>query len=248
MKAFGHICFISLFLYSVSSFGADSHYELIREEGKFVARVTDKDDSERVLKISSENRNIKFFRKGDEISFVVYNNINMRPCYAYVQSVEKEHIAVQVKNFSACWDSKRYFLRGTMLKVEAPILPQRMIEVAQYRNILLKKKTDFLTQLNDANNFVWNFDQIKAELATDYDQRINQLIKEKNQAIKDLNGKRLDQLTLQIKLNDELNKAEHELQFYRLEKQELFYDKWNQDHDLGHPLVQRPTKTPVVTE
>ena len=47
----------------------DSFYDPKHDYSTFTGRVTDRDDTASIVKISSENRNIKFFRSGDMVRF-----------------------------------------------------------------------------------------------------------------------------------------------------------------------------------
>ena len=37
-----------------------------------------------------------------------------------------------------------------------------------------------------------------------------------------------------------LDNIDKELNFYRLEKDELLFDRWHLDHDLGYPVYEKP--------
>lgn len=209
---------------------------------KFSARVSDKDDTQRVFKLQVENNNTKFFRAGDVVRFKVNMRENQNYCTGFIRAVEDFHFTMYVESLAPCYDAKEYFRRGTVLNFEAKILAERVFEASKYREQLILRKEDFLKQLNGINHFLWTFDQQKVKAAADYDERINQLQREKRKAIDDMINQKQEQLILQTELMRKLNELDESLKFYRVERQELMTDRWNMDHDEGLPFGYRPQK------
>lgn len=207
---------------------------------RFVGRVTDKDDSSRIFKIKVENNNSKFFRAGDRVQFKVNQQEKRDFCTGFVRSVEDFYFAIYVENLNPCFSKKEYFRRGTVLNFYAPILAQRVLEASQYRNQLIVRKEDFLSQLNGINHFLWTFDQQKVKTAAEYDEEINRLQREKRKALDDMITLKQEKLILQNELMRKLTELDESLKFYRVERQELMSDRWNLDHDTGLPVGQRP--------
>ena len=94
--------------------------------------------------------------------------------------------------------------------------------------------------MNDINHFIWTFDQQKVKTAAEFDERINQLQREKRKALDDLITLKQERLILQNELMKKLNELDESMLFYRVERQELMTDRWNLDHDEGLPFGQRP--------
>lgn len=207
---------------------------------RFTGRVSDKDQSSRILKVQVENNNTKFFRAGDPVQFKVNLRDNRKYCKGFVRSVEDFYFTVYVETFSPCFSTEAYFRRGTVLNFYAPVLAQRVLEATKFREQLIVKKDDFLKQLNDINNFLWTFDQQKVKVATEYDERINELQREKRRAIDDMITLKQERLVLQNELKRRLDELDGSLKYYRVERQELMTDRWNMDHDKGLPFPQRP--------
>lgn len=206
-------------------------------------RVTDKSDEGKILKIKTQNNNIKFFKINDPIKFSI-NNIDLPVrCRGLVQSLEDYYMVIKVENLSLCYPEDRYLPRGVLVNIEAPRLVQRVFEVTQYRDILSLKKDGFLKQLQSINNFLWAYPQEKINLAASYDEQINEIKKQKRIALDQLLDKKAEQIRLQGELRSKLNQLDGELEFYKVERQEYLLDRWNMDHDLGHPVGQRPQKT-----
>ena len=207
---------------------------------RFSGRVSDKDDSGRIFKVHVENNNTKFFRAGDLVQFKVNLKDNMEYCKAYVRNVEDFHFTIFVESLGPCYSTSEYFKRGTVLNFYSKQLALRVFEASKYREQLILRKEDFLKQLNDINHFIWTFDQQKVKVAADYDERINQLQREKRKALDDLITLKQERLVLQNELMGKLNELDESLLFYRVERQELMTDRWNSDHDQGLPFGQRP--------
>lgn len=207
---------------------------------RFSGRVSDKDDSSRIFKIHVENNNTKFFRAGDLVQF----KVNLKPdrefCKGFVRNVEDFHFTIFVESLGPCYSTDEYFRRGTVLNFYSKQLALRVFEASKYREQLIVRKDDFLKQLNDINHFIWTFDQQKVKTAADYDQRINQLQREKRKALDDLITLKQERLVLQNELMKKLNELDESLLFYRVERQELMTDRWQSDHDQGLPMGQRP--------
>lgn len=206
----------------------------------FLGRISDKSEDSKVLKISVENNNTKFFRAGDIVFFHVMNRDSTDKCKAYVRSVEDHYFTVLIQDMTACMDDNEYIRRGTLLRFDSKILAKRVFEASKYREMLLVRKDDFLRQLNQINNFLWAFDQEKVKTAIQYDEKINQLEKEKRRAVDNLILKKKESLVLQNELMRKLNSIDESLNYYRVDRSELISDRWNMDHDKGIPVSQRP--------
>jgi hypothetical protein len=207
---------------------------------RFSGRVSDKDDSGRIFKVKVENNNSKFFRAGDEVLFKVNLKANLDYCKGFVRTVEDFHFTIYVDSLSACYPKKDYFRRGTVLNFYSKTLAVRVFEASKYREQLILRKEDFLRQLNEINHFIWSFDQQKVKTAVEYDEKINQLQREKRKALDDMITLKQERLVLQNELMKKLNELDESLAFYRVERQELMTDRWNLDHDEGLPVGQRP--------
>jgi hypothetical protein len=253
MKTFGH--FLSIFFLSLSAalgrgpspegvLTPDHHGQIDPgvDYERFSGRVSDKDDSARYFKIEVENNNTKFFRAGDEVLFKINLNENRDYCKGFVRSVEDFHFTLYVESLAPCYSTQEYFRRGTVLNFFSKALSSRVFEASKYREQLIFRKEDFLKQLNDINHFVWTFDQQKVKTAADYDQKINQLQRQKRKALDDMISQKQEKLVLQNELMKKLNELDESLKFYRVERQELLTDRWQTDHDLGVPVGQRPQK------
>lgn len=209
---------------------------------RFSGRVSDKDESGNILKIKVENNNTKFFRAGDQVLFKVNLKNDKEYCKAFVKAVEDFHFTISVESLRPCYSSHEYFRRGTVLNFYSKALALRVFEASQFRDQLILKKEDFLKQLNDINHFLWTFDQEKVKTAAQYDERINELQREKRKALDDMISLKEERLTLQNELMKNLNELDESLNFYRVERQELMTDRWELDHDQGLPFGQRPQK------
>ncbi len=206
----------------------------------FSGRVSDKDDSQRIFKVKVENNNSKFFRAGDKVQFKVNLQENKEFCTGFIRNVEDFHFSMYVESLGPCYSATEYFRRGTVLNFYSKTLALRVFEASKYREQLVLRKEDFLKQLNDINHFIWTFDQQKVKTAADYDQRINQLQRDKRKALDDLITLKQERLVLQNELMKKLNELDESLHFYRVERQELMTDRWQLDHDQGLPMGQRP--------
>jgi hypothetical protein len=207
---------------------------------RFSGRVSDKDDTSRIFKVKVENNNTKFFRAGDKVEFKVNLQENREYCQGFVRNVEDFHFTIYVESLAPCYSSDEYFRRGTVLNFYSKQLALRVFEASKYREQLVLRKEDFLKQLNGINHFIWTFDQQKVKTAADYDQKINDLQREKRKALDDLITLKQERLVLQNELMSKLNELDESLLFYRVERQELMTDRWNLDHDAGLPFGQRP--------
>lgn len=219
---------------------ADSFYDIKFDYDTFSGRVTDRDATSSIVKISSENKNTKFFRAGDLVEFKIQNNTDGEYCQGFVRSLEPDYFVMYAKDLFPCFPKEEYFRRGTVLLMRSEKLGQRVREASVYRASLLNKKKDFMTQLNDINNGIWNFEERKVMMAADFDRRIAEMEKEKLRALDELLTKKNDEIKLQRELAFRLDNVDKELDFYRIEKHELMLDRWHLDKDLGYPVYDRP--------
>lgn len=220
----------------------DSFYDPRYNYSEFTGRVTDRDDTNSIVKISSENKNIKFFRSGDLIRFRLASQ-DSRDCRGYVRSVEKGYFVIYVQDITLCWGSGEYFRRGAMLVFNADTLAARVRDASTYRIVLLKRRRSFYKQLNDVNHFVWSYDQEKIKVAAEYDEKITALRAAKQKAMDMMATKKKDSINLQRELAYRLDQMDKDLEFYRIDKDEPKIDRWHLDHDLGKPVAKRPKPT-----
>ena len=256
MKYFGEFILFSLFSLNVcanvltpdfgneDTLGSPNNNFIDRrvDYSNFMGRVTDKDDTGRILKVKVQNNNSKFFKAGDIVYFKVNNHGNKSFCKASVRAIEDFYFSIYVQDFEACWGQDKYFPRGTQLNFKSDLLATRVLEGSEYRKLLILRKEGFLTQLNGINNFLWTFDQQKLKVAIEFDKRINELRREKQLALDDLLGKKQESLRLQKELVSKLDTIDQSLDHYKVERQDYLIDRWNMDHDQDLPVGRRPQK------
>lgn len=207
---------------------------------QFQGRVTDKDKTGRIFKIKVENNNTKFFRAGDEVNFRVNQQETERPCNATVKSIEDYYFVIYVNKLENCWNKDRYFPRGMQLNFQSKILSKRILEASSYRKLLIERKEGYLKQLNKINHFVWTYEQQKMKTAAEFDEKINELRRQRQLAVDNLIQEKQEKVLLQDELIKKLDEIDQNLDFYKVERTEYITDRWNLDHDLGHPFGQRP--------
>ncbi len=219
----------------------DSFFDPGFDYSRFFGRVTDKDPTGQIYKIESETKNVRFFKVGDFISFHVEGSDDSNdPCRAYVRDVEKEFFVIYVEDIRTCWRRDVYFRRGSRLRMTSEKLAQRVRDASLFRVLLLRRRKDYFTQLNSINRFVWSFEQQKVQVAAEYDRRIAEMQAQKQKALDQLLSKKADQIRLQRELGQNLDEIDNDLEFYRIDREELALDRWEHDHDLGLPVGNRP--------
>lgn len=218
----------------------DSFFDKSQDYTIISGRVTDRDKTMKVLRIKSEMKNIKFFRSGDIVLFKVATKKDSKPCKAYVRDVEDKYFSIYVEDLGPCWGQEKYFRRGTVLLLESNQLADRIMQASVHRKVLLKRKRDFFVQLNQVNHFIWSYKQQKVRVAGEYDKRMSALKKAREDALSSLQGKKVDNITLQRELMYRLDSLDQDLEFYRIERDDLMVDRWHKDHDLGLPVGRKP--------
>ena len=219
--------------------GVDTFFDPKVDYSIIAARVTDRDDTGHVYKLWAENKNYKFFRAGDPMEIEVKTSEGGY-CRGFVRRQEDDYIVIYVQNVRACWDHDPFFRRGTQLIIHSKMLRQRIHDASVYRLTLLKRRDDFTKQLKHVNNFLWNFDEERIRVATEYDKKIAELKSAKDKAFGNLLVKKQDNMRLQRELLFQLSTLDKDLENYRIENAELFSDRWHLDHDLNNPVGKRP--------
>ena len=204
----------------------------------FTARMTDRDDSLRTLKMSSENSYTRFFKKGDALQFHLPRKKDRR-CDGFIKGAEEGFFVVSVKNLDSCWDKSEYFRRGTLLTIYSPKLRSRVFGAKNYKLILKGRRDDHLKQLNEINHFIWSYDQQRIQLAASFDEQIIAIEKERQEALRELTNRKRDSTRLQQSLTYQLDKLEKDLSFYNVEKEDLLVDKQHLYDPFGLPIVKK---------
>lgn len=211
---------------------------------RFTARVTDRDPLTRILKIQAETLNTRFFRAGDRLDFSIDNRSGS--CRALVRNIEKNFVTLFVPNVRQCKEYDDYLRRGSKINIVSVDFHHRVKEASSFRKSLITRKEDFLKQLNQINHFLWSYDQIKQELGADYDEKIVEMERKKQQDLDELRSKKEENVILQKELQKKLTDLDKELDFYRIERQEWLTDRWDLDHDLSLPFGPRPQEEKFV--
>ena len=224
----------------VVSTDVDSFYDPSIDYSVFTGRVSDKDDTGRLLKIHVENNNSKLLRTGDEVKFHVNLHEKEGMCTGFVRAVEDFYFTIFVSRIKECWVENEYFPRGVQLTFYSTVMVKRVVEGSEYRKILLKQREDFLNQLNDINHFLWSFDEQKATTAAEYEKRVEDAKLSKLRALDGLLVKQKEFMDLQKDLIKKLDEVDQNIAHFRVERQEMFTDRWYLDHDAGVPVSVRP--------
>ncbi|HLE10134.1 MAG: hypothetical protein A2504_08220 [Bdellovibrionales bacterium RIFOXYD12_FULL_39_22] len=219
---------------------ADSFFDSAADYSRFIGRITDRDLTTNVVKVWAENGNVKFLRSGDNLLFAVASQKDDKLCLGYVRSSEKNYFVMHIKNIYDCWQADDFFRIGMMLRFKADILSQRVKEASINRLIILRKREDFAKQLNAVNHFLWTYEQQKIQVALDYDKKILEMERAKERAIQSFLSQKQDNIKLQGELSYRLDVLDKDLEDSRIEKIELFADRWASDLDLGLPVQTTP--------
>ncbi len=206
----------------------------------FMGRVTDRNNEGTIFKVHVENDNTKFFKAGGVVYFKVNNQDTGKFCRGSLRTIEDNYFSLFVQDFAPCWQGRSYIPRGIQINFFSRKLADRVFEASKYREILILRKEGFLKQLAGINKFIWTFDQQRLKVAADYDQRINDLLREKQLAIDNLIQKKQESLLLQTELKSKLKTLDESLDHYKIERQEFIKDRWAMDHDLDLPVGRRP--------
>jgi len=177
----------------------------------FSGRVSDKDDSSRILKIQAENLNSKFLKAGDIVYFKLNRGKKSDQCKGSVRDSERKYFVIYVHSFYPCFDEKKYLKRGTILHFHSPVLSRRVLEASKSREILILKRSDFLKQLNGINHFLWTYDIQKLKVAAEFDEKIAEMKKEKLRALDNMIERKKEKQDIQNKLQVIKMKSLHQM-------------------------------------
>ena len=242
MKIFLLSLLFSVFVLFSPMMANEPPVEIISENdfSKFYGRISDRNETGEILKILTENANIKLFQAGDKVNFYIANRMDENPCVAYIRDTEKNFMVISLSNIEQCWDQHGGIRRGAMVKIESKMLEKRILDANIYREVLIKRKNDYLSQLKEVNSFLLNFKQNKVEEVSKIEKAIVLLEQKKLKKLNDLNIKRKDYIHLQREINYRLDKLDEDIENFRIERVELLRDRWAKDHDLGKPVLERP--------
>ncbi len=198
MKVFGQFLFL-FFLFDKACFAQVS----------LLGKLSDKDADDKTMKIYSESSDVKFLKKGDLIKLRVAESSLEDSCTLRLTIVEDHYLTGEIQK-DAC-RLKYSPLRGTNLVFESDAWAKRMEEASYQKKTLISQKSNYLFQLNELNNFIYNFNDEKKKVESLYDQKINDLIKEKAQALKELSKKKDQSFSEQAKLQKELDQLDFQI-------------------------------------
>ena len=154
-----------------------------------------------------------------------------------MRDTDGNYIVFSVASFTPCSLDGERLRVGSLMKLESFMLSERVSDAKVYRDVLLKRKDDFLVQLNEVNQWLWSFKQQKLKETAKYDQEIEKIKLEKFKALSNLNMKRKDYLHLQRELKFRLDELDRDIEFYRIQNSRVMRDRWAMDRDLGIETV-----------
>tara|TARA_B100000925_G_C21998200_1_gene469980 strand:+ start:712 stop:1419 length:708 start_codon:yes stop_codon:yes gene_type:complete len=218
-------------LVSLNSLGLDDY-------SHFYGRVTDVSDDGRILRVNTENKNIKLFRAGDVVNFRLTKNVDGDDCIGYVRDIDGDYLVYSVTSYAACSIQGERLRVGTLIKLESKQLFERINDALVFRDVLQKRKDDFLLQLNEVNQWLWSFREQKLKEVAKFDQEIEEIKLKKFKAVSNLNIKRKDYLHLQRELKFRLDELDRDIEFYRIQNSRVLRDRWAKDRDLGIQTLQ----------
>lgn len=231
--------FLSSFAAVEALKNVDPFYDFNARYDLFEGRVSDRDTTNSIFKISSQNANIKYFKVGDPLQFQIARGGKNGFCEANVRDVENEFVVIYVKNLGPCWSEQEYLRRGTILSFRSDTLARRVEESSLYRMVLLKRREDYFKQMNEINHFIWSYDQQKILLASEFDKKIVELQKQKQKAIDELLNKKKYNVHLQKELAYRLDLLDKDIDFYRISPTDGD-NLWRRDQNLGKSVGTRP--------
>lgn len=201
------------------------------EEGVelFSGRITDRNDGDRLFKVTSENEVIKLFKTGDEFIFKFFSKD--QSCRGYVKDVEAHHFVFYSDHDQKCLDGQDYFRIGSALIFKSKILFNRLQEAKSFSVLLKRRRADLLEQFEKVNHFIFTFEKKKIKLLQEYDIKIMEIKKARLRALEMFNSKKKNYVTLQKELNIHLDQVDHDIKHYRVNKKKLFLDRWHLNKD-----------------
>ncbi len=214
------------------------NYDPGRDYSRFTGRVTDKNDAERILKIQAETKNVQFLKIGDLLTFEIKSGLGKKlPCRAHVKSSGEAHyLVIRVEELGPCWNRSHYFRRGTLLYFTSVLMQTRVRDATAFRTLLLRRKEDFLKQLNGINHFLASYDQQKLLAVAQYDQQIMELQRKKQRSMNSLINKKSDYIRLQKVMVKKLDALDKDLEFYKIHQEKNTRDGWKSELLFGIPV------------
>ncbi len=205
-------------------------------------RVSDRDQRARTLKIQMPNHNTKFLKSGDPVRFKLNRKSQEVVCQGRVLTAEKQFFSLEVLNSKECDLDRPYLRRGAKLSLSLPSMRRRLGGAKRLQEDLIQKRRSYLNQLANLNQFIWSFREEQNEVSAEYDKKIVALQRAKLRALEGLTQKQREGLKRQQELRQGLVKLDKEIDFARIERQELDLNRPAADHDLGLPVERRPEK------
>ena len=220
----------------------DSFYDPLIDYRKFSGRLTDKAENGTIFKIQVEAKNTKFFQISDVLFFNALRKKGKIPCRAYIRSIEANYITVFVKSVVNCWGSVNTFRRGSIMIFNSEILAKRIKSASSYRVALFAKKRDYIYQLNKINKSIWSYKEEQVAVAAEYDEKIIELKKRRMKALEKITLRRKNNIKVRKNLSYKVDEIGRDLDFYRVEKDQLFSERWHFDKDLGKHIYRTPSR------
>ncbi|MCY4645003.1 MAG: hypothetical protein OXB88_10325 [Bacteriovoracales bacterium] len=208
------------------------------DHSRFVGRMSDRDPKKTLIKIFTENDNVRLLRTGDSVTFQIGEGENPETpsCQGFVRGAEKRYLVLYVPTLAPCFPKDFLLRRGLMMVFHSKILVQRILEASRYRKTLLAQRDDFLTQLGELNRFLWSFDQERVKSIAQLEKEILNLERKKREALELLETRRKESRELRDNLMGKLDQIGRDLDRYKIYPPPPVRPGWKAERDLGRPV------------
>ena len=207
-----------------------SHYDKNFDYSRFIGRMTDRNKPGNTFKVFSKNTNVKLLRSGDQV-FFKYPFGSKHYCKGSVRNTEDhDYFVIYAHDLSPCLRKGEIGIRrGSKLHFLSPGLLKRVHQAHLQHQVLIKRRAQFLKQLDEINHFIWTYQQQKIKTSAKYKEEMVKLQQDEQRALDILREKKKDGFLLQREFNQRIDKLDQNLHFYRIEKTEKIKESWKQD-------------------
>lgn len=198
--------------------------------GVFSGRISQIEREQQRLRVRLDFANAKFIQLNDEMQ-MWHQGQTKNKCKVKVVGKENHYVQLRVPQYNRCVNQVGFTV-GSYILFSSRDLEFNMLRAREMIELLLKKRAVLAAELKEKKGKLEEVDGQINGINSEYDQRIQEIEKEREQVLGNMTEKRV--LLFEDLRDDELTigDIDYKLERFRVQSENMSIDRWSLDPEL----------------
>lgn len=221
---------LTAFILAIPAMAQNGESSQDENSSKFVGRISKLNSGARLARIKTDFANIKFLNRRDRIDFWNESYPEQR-CTAFIEGRTNDYILIKIAQFESCV-RRMHFTTGTLLNFESQDLRKTLGVAKELVAVLLKKRLALIAKKQRYQREIdghvekveavnKRYEVLRQKLEIEWQKELSLLEEDKAQVFTGFKNSEAS-----------LNEIDTKLEAYRIEDQNLNFDRWSLDPAL----------------